>query len=329
MANRFFRSVLGDIPAEEMGYTYSHEHIIIDDSYPTQSNPEFLLNDVEKASEELKRFYAAGGRTMVDTMPADSGRNVLKMAQVSRQTLVNIIIPTGIHLEVYYPMSHWRYRYSEDNLTELFAADIETGIDKNDYSGPIVERTNHRAGVIKLATGDDKITSHQEKIFRAGVNAHLKTGAPILTHTNLGQLALEQATLFEKLGANLKNVVLSHVDRINDLGYHKAVLDTGIKVEYDSAFRWEIKGGLNHTFSLLENLLPLYPDQITLGMDMAKSSYWKSYGGRPGLNYLIETVPGFLKSKGLSEFYQKLFLDNPKELFAFFKTNVEKKSNNK
>jgi phosphotriesterase-related protein len=63
-------------------------------------------------------------------------------------------------------------------LTELFIKDIAMGIDEYDYSCPVVARTTHRAGVIKLATGDEKITGHQHKIFEAVVNAHLETGAP-------------------------------------------------------------------------------------------------------------------------------------------------------
>lgn len=56
---RFVRTVLGDIQPEEMGLTYSHEHIIIEESFPTVSNPLFILNDVEKVSQELIRFYEA------------------------------------------------------------------------------------------------------------------------------------------------------------------------------------------------------------------------------------------------------------------------------
>ncbi len=321
----FFRTVLGDKPSEEMGLTYSHEHIIIEDSYITATHPEFLLNDVKKVSEELTGFHMAGGRTVVDTMPVDCGRNVLKMAEVSRISGVNIIIPTGIHLEIYYPKNHWRFAYSEDRLTMLFIADIEEGIDQHDYSGPFVERTTHKAGVIKLATGNEKITPHQEKIFRAGVNAHLATGAPILTHTNAGKHALDQIKLLQKTGARLEHVVISHLDRDEDLLYHKEVLDTGVKVEYDAAFRWGLKGEQNRTFQLLEHLLPLYPCQITLGMDMAKNTYWKSYGGEPGLNYLIDYVPGFLKSTGLSEYYPHLFFWNPRNLYTFFKSENNEK----
>lgn len=318
MDRPFFRSVLGDKDVSEMGLTYSHEHIIIEESYITTSHPEFLLNNVKKISEELKGFYSVGGRTVVDTMPANCGRNVLKLAEVSGNSKVNIIVPTGIHLEEYYPENHWRYQYSEEQLTDLFIADIEEGVDRFDYSGANIERTSHKAGLIKLATGDGPITPHQEKIFNAVVNAHLVTGAPILTHTNFGRQALEQALLFKRLGAHLDHVVLSHVDRAKDLDYNKKVLDIGVKVEYDSTFRWK-KEDTNWTLYLLEHLLPLYPNQITMGMDMAKTTYWKSYGGSPGLNYLIETIPGFLKSKGMDEYYENLFFENPKKLFQFDK----------
>lgn len=313
----FVRTVLGDIAPEAMGLTYSHEHIIIEESYPTLGNPLFLLNDVDKVSVELQRFYEAGGRTMVDTMPADCGRNVLKLAEVSRRTGVNIIAPTGIHLEQYYLPNHWRYSYSEDQLTALFVADVITGIDAQDYNGPYVQRTNHKAGIVKLATGDGKITAHQEKIFHAVVNTHKQTGVPILTHTNFGKHALEQVYLFEKLGADLKHVVLSHVDRYQDISYNRELLQTGVRVELDSAFRW--KEEVNWTYKFLEALLPDFPDQITMGMDAAKNSYWQSYGGKPGLNFLLTTFKADLLKMGLSDYYENIFLKNPAQLFAFSK----------
>ena len=96
----FIRTVLGDIKPAKLGITYSHEHIIIEHSYPTMANPDFLLNDVEKVAKELTEVYAAGGRTMVDTMPVNCGRNVTKLAEVSRRSGIHILAPTGLHLEL-------------------------------------------------------------------------------------------------------------------------------------------------------------------------------------------------------------------------------------
>lgn len=311
------RTILGDIPIAHMGITYSHEHIVIEQGFVTAGHPEFLLNDTEKIITELTTLKTLGCSTMVDTMPANAGRNVLKSAEISRHTGINMIIPTGIHLEIYYPSGHWRYSYTENQLTQLFIDDIEIGIDRFDYNGPVVERTNHKAGLIKLATHDDPITQHQDKIFHAVVNAHQQTGVPILTHTNSGKHAVAQAELFDKLGADLNHIVISHVDKNKDLGYHRALLQTGVSVEYDSAFRW--KEDENWTYKLLEILLPNYPNQITVGMDAARNTYWKSYGGKPGLEYLLTTFKFELEKRNLSEYFDKLFIHNPARIFSFKK----------
>jgi len=312
----FVRTVLGDITPGEMGLTYSHEHIVIDESFPTIANKEFILNDTGKICKELNEFYAWGGRTVVDTMPANCGRNVLKLAEVSRMSHVHIIAPTGIHLEKYYPPNHWRYHLSEDELTELFIKDVEDGIDEHDYGCPVVKRTQHKAGLVKLATGDEPITRHQEKIFHSVVNTHLSTGVPILTHTNMGRHAMDQVNLFYKLGANLQHVVLSHVDKRKDIAWHKDLMQTGVYVEYDSHFRW-MKGEENFTYKLLEHLLPAYANRIVSGMDMARSTYWKSYGGRPGLMFLLTTFKDDLDKMGLGDYFEQMFFTNPQQLFSF------------
>lgn len=314
----FVRTVLGDIQPEEMGLTYSHEHIVIEEGFTTLNNPEFILNDTLRISAELKEFYKLGGRTMVDTMPAACGRNILKLAEVSRNTGVNIIVPTGLHAEIYYPPNHWRYHLSVDELTELFIKDVIDGVDEYDYNCPIVKRTRHKAGMIKLATGDEKITDHQHKIFEAVVNAHLETGAPILTHTNGGKQAIGQVELFHKLGADLKHIVISHVDKQRDLSFHKDLLQMGVYVEYDSHFRLKMKDD-NWTYSLLGNMLPLFADQIVIGMDMAKNTYWKSYGGKPGLTYLLTEFRQELEKISLGNYFEKLFFSNPQRLYLFKK----------
>lgn len=314
----FVRTVLGDIQPAQMGITYSHEHIVIEESFPTIANKDFLLNDVEKISAELKWLYAVGGRTVVDTMPANCGRSIMKLVGVSEKSGIHIICPTGMHLEKYYLPNHWRYHLSEEQLTDLFIKDVEEGIDEYDYGSPVVHRTKYKAGLIKLATGDEPITSHQEKIFHAVVNAHRSTGAPILTHTNSGKHAMEQVNLFYKLGAKLEHVVLSHLDKCADPEVHKELFQSGVYVEYDSHFRWK-KNEENITYKLLAQFLPSYSNRIVVGMDMARNSYWKSYGGAPGLNFLLTTFKEELNKMNLAKYSDELFCQNPQKLFSFSK----------
>ena len=148
------------------------------------------------------------------------------------------------------------------------------------------------------------------------VNTHRATGVPILTHTNAGRHALAQAERFAQLGADLRHVVISHVDRCPDLSYHQTLLQTGVRVEFDSAFRWK-KGEENGTYRLLEALLSHFPEQITAGMDAARHSYWQSYGGSPGLTYLLTTFRDEINRRGLGNYWNRLMIDNPAALYSF------------
>lgn len=315
---KFIRAVLGDVAAEDLGICYAHEHIIIDESYLTQMFPEFLLDDVAKGATELADFYRIGGRAVVDSMPCDCGRNVEKLAEVSRRSKVSILCPTGIHLAKYYPGGHWAKRMSAEELADVFVADIVTGIDRNDYGGPVVERTGYKAGLIKVAGGRDRLDGHEKKIFKAAALAHVRTGAPILTHSEQGNGALEQVEWLERHGVDARNVVLSHTDRKPDLGYHKEIMSTGVFVEYDSAFRWKPEQG-NPTADLIVALFGGgFGGQIMLGMDAAKYQYWRSYGGGPGLTFLLDRFWPRLREMGMgADDFETIFRRNPARAYAF------------
>jgi len=313
----FVRTVLGDIPAETLGVCYAHEHVIIDRSFTTHANPEFLLDDVELAARELRAFHAAGGRAMIDSMPCDCGRNVIKLAELSRRSGVHLVCPTGLHLAKYYDPGHWGNSYSEQELASLFIAEIEAGIDERDYNGPLIRRSAHRAGLIKIATGR-AFTAREEKIFAAAAAAHRVTGCPILTHTDQGELAHEQVERLQQAGVDLSHVCLSHTDGNPDLGYHRELLSRGVGVEFDRAFRWRPPAPGNPTLNLIVALLPEFPTQIMLGMDAARRTYWHSYGGAPGLTFLLKEFSEVLRSAGVdAAALHRIFVSNPAATFAF------------
>ena len=111
-------------------------------------------------------------------------------------------------------------------------------------------------------------------------------------------------------------MVLSHTDRKPDPVYHREVLSTGVCVEYDSCFRW--KTGHNPSLELLLELIDEFPTQIMLGMDAARPSYWKSYGGEPGLNFLLTTFTDMMKERGLGDDqWQRIFVENPAKAYDF------------
>jgi phosphotriesterase-related protein len=314
----FLRTVLGDISSSDAGVCYAHEHLIIDPSFTTFRYPDFLLDSVEKAAVDVAEFRAAGGKTLVDSMPCGGGRNASKLAEVARRTGANILCPTGLHLAKYYAPGHWGERLPAAELAAIFLEEIEEGIDAADLNGPTIQRTPFRAGLIKVATGENGFTPREEKIFEAAVAAHRSSGAPILTHTEQGERGLEQVEFLRSLGANLGHVVVSHTDRKPDPVYHKELLSTGVTLEYDSAFRWKAEQGNPTADLVVEMFASGYGGQILLGMDAARRSYWKSYGGKPGLVFLlVEFVPQ-LKSRGLSPSdIDSIFIENPARCYSF------------
>lgn len=322
----FIRTVLGDIAPEQLGVCYAHEHIIIDPGYLTEKFPDFRLDSVELAAAELAQFKADGGDAMIDSMPT-GGRNAAKLAEVSRRSSVHIVCPTGLHLRKYYPEGHWGNRLSAGELAELFIGEITESIDANDLSGPVLKRlpqlapwsragySTGQAGLIKIASGLDRIDDRERRIFEAAAIAHRQTGCPILTHTEQGTAALEQVELLRAMGVDLAHVTLSHTDRKPDVAYHRDILQSGVRVEFDSAFRW--KEG-NPTLDLLIALAPDFPDQLMLGMDAARRGYWKQYGGKPGMSFLLTDFRPQLRKAGLTEdLLKKIFVSTPASAFRF------------
>ena len=313
----FVRTILGDIDPAELGITYAHEHLVIAGSRSVELFPDFRLDDVAKAVAELEPAKALGLRSVVDAMPADAGRDAELLAEVSRRSGVNVIAPTGVHHQRYYPERHWSALLAVDEIAGLFAADIDAGIDSLDYGSPVVRRTPYRAGVIKIAGSTGGPSERDARIFEAAAIAQRATGCPILTHCENGTGALEQITLLASHGASPAHVALSHVDKVVDRGFQRELFATGVFVEYDQGFRW--KEAPNGTLQLLHWAAEDgHLEQVVLGMDAARQGYWTAYGGAPGMTFLLGAFAAAMRERGLGDAEQAtLFVGNPARLYSF------------
>jgi len=315
---RFVRTVLGDVDPADLGVTYAHEHLVIDGGRPVLMEPEFDLGDVDAMAVELAEAAGHGLRTVVDAMPCDAGRNVDKLAELSRRTGVHLVAPTGLHHDRYYGPAHWSHRITTDELADLFARDVTDGIDAYDYAGPVVRRTAHRAGVIKVAGSAGGLSDRDRRVFEAAAAAHRRTGAPILTHCEHGTGAPEQIRLLSDLGVAPRHVVLSHLDKVVDHGYHREVLGTGAFAEYDQSFRWpaDTPNGTAQLIAAMAN--DGLADRIVLGMDAARRRYYRVHGGSPGLAWLLDGFTAELRAAGVDDAVRHaLFVTNPARAFAF------------
>jgi phosphotriesterase-related protein len=93
--------------------------------------------------------------------------------------------------------------------------------------------TRYRAGAIKVATGEGRMTEGEAHIFRAAARAHARTGAPIITHTTNG-LGPEQVEFLLREGVDPAKVVIGHLgfepDPKADVG---TILQRGTYVAFD------------------------------------------------------------------------------------------------
>jgi 5-phospho-D-xylono-1,4-lactonase len=308
----FVRTILGDVPADELKRCGAHEHIIIDAAYIAEKHPDFLLDDIEAACVDLEEFRDAGGGWVIDTMPTGAGRCSRKLAAASQQSGIHIVCPTGLHLPIYYPSDHPMLSMDQEELADVFVKEIAEGV-CDDAVQP-----SYRAGVIKVAGGHGKLTPHQREAFTAAGEASRRTGCPIITHTEQGTAGEEQVNLLLNSGAHPTQVVLSHTDRLPDIAYHRRLLSSGVTLEYDHHFRTYLKDGSCPTADLIAALVPAFPNQIVVGMDLARRGYWHGRGGRPGLVWLLTVLPKLLKERDVSDdLVERILTHNPRRAFTF------------
>jgi len=315
----FVRTVLGDIPARELGFTHCHEHAFILPGRTSEIEPNYLLDDLDKTTAELKQFYAIDGRTIVDAQSIAHERAPKLQQQASKLSGVNIVACTGFNRTLFYPPDHFRFHVAVDVLTARMIEEVTQGMAI--YIGSeIVEKTTIRAGIVKFASDYHLINDNCRKIADAVAAAHLTTGAPILSHCQYGTCAMEQIELFSKLGVHPSAMLVSHMDRNLDLYVHQDVAEAGAYLIYDGISRVEYHSDME-IIELIQRMLEEgYGRQILLGMDMQPRTMWKSYGGGPGMTYLGNTFLLKLRRAGLTQEPIDAFTNrNPSDALAFRK----------
>ena len=296
------RTVLGDIPSDQLGVTYMHEHLIIDSPIVAKDFPHIHLPSESEAIEEVGLCRAAGVQTMVDCMPTGSGRSALKLAAISKATGMNIIATAGLHTDRYYLASDELETMDAEDLAQVFIKDIQVGM----------EGTEFKAGQLKVVTSGSVIKDREKRLFEAVAIAHQVTGAPIISHCEHGTGALEQIDLFNALHIPVHKVTLSHTDKENDIGYHKEILASGINVEYDPSLRQSEQDAPPSALLMKAMIEEGFIYQIMLGTDGARRSLWSSLGGSPGLAWLYSGWSKKLMEFGLNQAQlDTVFIHNP------------------
>jgi len=306
------RTIDGDIDPDTADVTYCHEHVVLDSPTIALKFPHILLDDPQAAVTELSECAVIGVSTIVDAMPMSAGRDIMSLAHISRTSGIQVVCATSLHPDRYYGPQHWTNHADPDELADLFVADIVEGIDRFDYTGPVVQRTSHKAGILKVATSGPVLDDRDRRNLTAIARAHGLTGAPIMTHCEEGEGGVEQVRALGELGVPADRIILSHVDKNATVERIDELLETGAYLEFDQSLRQPASVDAPSIPLIAHVVAAGGADRLVLGTDGARKSLWRVHGGERGLAWLYAGYSQLLDEAGIDEHTREgFFIRNP------------------
>jgi len=341
------RTVIGDVPADRMGRTLTHEHLLY--TYPGGEYDHlsaFRLDDaVERIAKELKAgMEACDYRTIVDMTPCEVGRHPELMRRVAKATGCNVIAVTGFFPESM-GVPYWFKRQTVEELTEFYVRDITQGMV---FAGT---QTDIKAGAIKIATGQEgvhpkpspvgpngrHISSSEDRLIRAAGRAQQRLGVCINTHTDpqdytVTNPGIEQLDIIEEEGGDPGKVIIGHafvaprdVEQIVDIcrrGANVQVDHIGIPWRHDSV------DDLDEQIATLMSEVAErgYLAQMTITYDRwffnprgpATDDNPQLLNEKVPLDYLYTSFAPRLEKKGFrTADLETILVDNPRRILGF------------
>lgn len=297
MNNATVVTVLGTVPAEELGRCLPHEHLICDFSTVT-GDLDHVLNEVELTSDELDLFRAAGGAAVVEVTPPDLGRDPLRLVEVSRRSGVHVVMGTGWYRGAFYP-DHLD-RTPTAALAETMVHELTEGVD------------GVRAGVIgEIGCDSGYLTGVEERVLRAAGRASLATGAAVTTHASMHPVGVGQLDVLQEEGVPPDRVVIGHCDSHLDRGYHQNLLRRGAWVQFDTAGRQHMNPDSRRAKALVDLVREGWLERLLLSSDRCFRSDLTAFGG-PGYGHVLTGFYDELRALGLEdEEFDILTISNP------------------
>jgi 5-phospho-D-xylono-1,4-lactonase len=310
-------TVTGTIRPSEIGFCHSHEHLFLKEGKAAKLDPALVIDDFDKTIKELNLFKSVGGTTIVDAQPVGSGRNSEWLAAASQKTGVKIIASTGFHKLVFYPEDHWIHTVDEQKLSELFIDELKNGMYADGDTSWPRKQTTAKPGIIKTASDLDGVGGPVYRLFKAAAFAAKETGAPIMSHTEMGRSALDQIKLYTDLGLPSNQLIICHLERkMDNMDYLLHVASTGVFLELDTIGRFKYHSDEEEAELIVKLIEAGYESQILLGLDTTRKRL-KSYGGELGLDYLSQHFIPLLESYGVSKTHiHKMVHSNPARAFS-------------
>lgn len=339
-------TVRGPVSPADLGPTMTHEHIFLDSRHAWSPSDEILDpdaatrpfdvrlagvsrwnqsayrqnlvqspdDDYELIAEEVGEFVRAGGGTIVELTTIGLTPAPLALARLSADLGVHIVAGTGFYVRALHPP--WVEGMSVPDLAWFLRREVTEGMGG----------TSIRPGIIGEIGTSETLFDVEERVLRASAQVAVETGTPINVHCHPPALEVVQRILdiLEEEGHPLDRTSLSHLDEITDLDYHRAVLERGPLVGFDSFGQdgyfeptWKSKSDQAKLETMLALVDDGFEDQLLMAQDMHKKHYLLRYGGFGYNHVLTRVVPRMKLTYGADDqLVHKLLVTNPARLLT-------------
>lgn len=319
VASRTVNTVLGPIPASDLGVVAVHEALL--SVVPgAQYAPDISMDRAEIfeiLAGKLTDFRDHGGQTIVDSTGMFHGRDLKLYEALSRSTGVHIIASTGMGPEEmlggYFltPQTNPPTPWPAEKFADLFAREVTEGM--------VVPRVERRgaAGLVTTTADRAGMTPTEESLFRGAARTALTTGVAV--SVRYGGDALHDLDVVLDEGLPADRVLVGGLDRRDAAGAAVGVAGRGAFVGIDHV-------GLNDDADYLTD-----HDRADLVLQLVAAGHagriilsGNSIGvakGQPDYNlpysHVLNTFVPFLKARGLGDDdARRILVDNPRDLLT-------------
>lgn len=318
-------TVLGRVDADDLGKTLIHEHVMIGmpGYFLDYRSPPFVRADaLVKVVDNFQRLHDYGVETVVDPCPADMGRDVEFMAEVSQKSGINIVCSSGVYFEEVGMPATFR-NLDVDEIAENYILEIENGIGATDI----------KPGIIKIATGFGKVSEYERKTLQAAGIAAKVTNLPVLSHTQHCTCGHDQIDFM--LAAQLKanQVLVGHSCGTKDVEYQASLAERGVYVGFDRFGLDSLIPDEVRITNLVELIRRGYVDRLMMSHDYVNCWLARSPTLPRGQDYddvapnwsmfhIFDTIIPELKARGVTdEQVSTMLVDNPKRFLSSAQAN--------
>jgi phosphotriesterase-related protein len=301
-------TVLGPVPASELGLTLVHEHVMVDfvgadrvsrDRYDSDEVFRMALPFLEEARK-------AGVRTLVECTPAFLGRDPLLLRRLSERTGLRILTNTGYYgaaKDKYVPSHAWHE--DVDALAARWIAEAREGI----------EGTGVRPGFLKIGVDEGPLSDIDRKLVVAAARAHRATGLTIAVHTGDGEAARGIVGALRAEGVAPSAYVWVHAQNEQDRRIHVELAAAGAWVELDGVSPGTLAA---HADAVADLVRRGHLERLLVSQDAGWYHVGEPGGGSyRGYSFLVEKLVPALRYRGLSPAQvDTLLVRNPARAFA-------------